>query len=326
MERLVKHATYEDLFEKMLDAGFLLDKQTFEILDTNEACERVLGYIKEELVGKKLSDFFEKEHREEGVKGLRVSRRRYYPRKFDSTWRHKEGHFQIMEVQSCVLKLSDDREVLQVIAKDVTRARKAEEESVQYLKDLKEANQKLEELSTTDEMTKLSNYRSFKKELEKEHERAERYGTPYAIVFIDIDYFKKLNDTHGHQAGDEVLRSIGKVLKKQSRNTDFPARYGGEEFIVLCAGVPWEGAMKLAERIRSEIESIDSPYGKTQPLKKITASFGVSGFPNHASSPGEMIEKADESLYHSKENGRNQITSFEEISKQKKHKKKPKAA
>ena len=171
-------------------------------------------------------------------------------------------------------------------------------------------------------MTQLSNYRSFKKEHEKEHERAERYHTPYAIVFIDIDHFKKLNDTHGHPAGDEVLKQVAQTIKNQCRNTDYPARYGGEEFIVLCAGVPWEGAMKLAERIKKDIELLDTPYGKTQPLGKVTASFGVSGFPEHAKDPEELIQRADEALYYSKESGRNQITSFDQCLKPKEKPKK----
>ncbi len=310
-KRLAKLATYEDLFERMLDAGLLLDKDQFTVLDANEACEGVLGFSRDALIGKKLETFLSPSSCVSLLKELRVSRRRYHPRRFDTLWLGSDSKERTMEIAACSLRLQPGEgqpaEVLQVLIKDVTRERSAERDAEKYLSDLQIANQKLEKLSTTDEMTQLANYRHFRSELEKEHERSFRYGTPYALIFVDIDHFKKLNDTHGHKAGDEVLRQVAMVLRTQCRNTDLPARYGGEEFVVLCAGVPWHGSLILAERIRKGIEAIQTPYGSTQPLGKVTASFGVAGFPDHAPSVNEVLECADEALYEAKSEGRNQI-------------------
>lgn len=303
-------AAYQDLFERLWDCAFLIDKESFAVLDANPACERVLGISREALIGSSLPDWVVADQREEMTKSLRIARRRYYPRQFDSEWSADSSKKILMRVEACVLKLSDDSEVLQVVAKDVTREREIERQAEKYLQELRAANAKLEELSIKDELTGLYNIRHFKAELAKEHERSERYGTPYALVFIDVDHFKKYNDRNGHPAGDEVLRRMGAILREQVRNTDLPVRYGGEEFVVLCAGVNAQSARVLAERLQKAVASHAFPYRESQPLGAVTASIGVASFPQDGRSLDEVLKRADEALYASKENGRNQVTCF----------------
>ncbi len=154
----------------------------------------------------------------------------------------------------------------------------------------------------TDSLTGLSNRRAFDDELKRRLCEWERKHTPYTLVLLDIDHFKRFNDTHGHQVGDEVLRQMAKVLKAQSRDMDLPCRYGGEEFAVILPATDAASACKVAERIRAAVEASTTVCdGKTL---KVTCSVGLS-----AVAAGDdvtrFIRRADEALYKSKEVGRN---------------------
>lgn len=312
-KRLSELATYADLFERLWDIGLLLDFETYEILDANHAVERILGFNIEEVLGKSVTIWEDSSQKGALSKSLRIARRRYFPRQFDSCWVSKSGEKHVMEVSACVLKLTNGKEVIQVTASDVTQVREAKREVARYLEELKTANEKLEELSTTDEMTQISNFRHFKSELAKEHERSERYDTPYSIIFIDVDNFKHYNDRNGHPAGDQVLIQVARILKEQCRNTDLPARYGGEEFVILGPGVSWKNALVLAERVRKKIEEETFEHGEAQPLGCVSVSIGVSSCPADGASVEQILQAADEALYYSKTNGRNQVTSYNRV-------------
>lgn len=167
----------------------------------------------------------------------------------------------------------------------------------------------LEELSTQDGLTQLANIRHFKNQLEIEHNRAQSYSDHYCIVLFDVDHFKNYNDRNGHPAGDALLRHLSKILQENIRNTDLAARYGGEEFIVLLRSTDHEGGWIFAERIRKVIEEHRFEYGELQPLGKLTISVGVAEFPQSGKTMENLIEAADQALYQSKRNGRNQTTS-----------------
>ncbi|MEZ4270447.1 MAG: diguanylate cyclase [Myxococcota bacterium] len=176
---------------------------------------------------------------------------------------------------------------------------------------LVEANTQLENLSTTDEMTQLANFRFFHEALNNEHKRAMRFATRYALIFIDVDHFKAYNDTNGHQAGDRVLRDLSTILMATIRDIDLAARYGGEEFVVLCSGIDAKGAMTFAERIRKAVYAYPFKHGESQPLGRITVSIGVASYPAHATAPEDVLRLADLALYRSKAGGRNQTTLAE---------------
>lgn len=174
-------------------------------------------------------------------------------------------------------------------------------------------NAKLYEQAITDGLTKLYLHRYFKQRIVDEFKRAMRFKRFLSLVMIDIDHFKKLNDTYGHQTGDEVLKRVASILRKTIRTHDLPVRYGGEEFALLLPETELTGAQSVAERIRKMIEAEIIEYdGK---VIKITASFGVAEFPECANNPEELIKAADMALYYSKEHGRNRVSIAPKIYK-----------
>jgi two-component system cell cycle response regulator len=161
--------------------------------------------------------------------------------------------------------------------------------------------------ATTDRMTKLFSHHFFQQNLEEEIARAHRYGTTLSLIMIDIDHFKKFNDTYGHLQGDLIIKELAKILRGSVRNIDFTARYGGEEFAVILPEVKAEGAIIVAERIRKIVEQYSFP-GEEGPLH-VTVSIGVAEFkPTRMRSASQLIAEADKALYQSKEMGRNRIT------------------
>jgi diguanylate cyclase (GGDEF)-like protein len=170
--------------------------------------------------------------------------------------------------------------------------------------------EEIRNLSLTDEMTKLHNYRSFKSRLKEEVNRAKRNHSKVSLVILDIDHFKNYNDTLGHQAGDEALREVGKVLRKTVRDEDIVSRYGGEEFCIIFPGIGKEETVNLGERIRLKIESHKFYKEKVQPGGKLTISLGGATYPDDASENHGLIQKADEALYKAKHLGRNQMQIF----------------
>jgi diguanylate cyclase (GGDEF)-like protein len=165
-----------------------------------------------------------------------------------------------------------------------------------------ELHQERERQAVVDGLTGIANRRSFNEMLPREYERAKRYSQPLSLVMIDLDHLKKINDTFGHQIGDDAIRSIGLVLKQSSRSVDLPARYGGEEFCVLLPNTGLDMAEQWAERLRRLINDVEIPF-----VGNISASLGVANFPDHASEPDILLKRADEALYQAKQAGRNQV-------------------
>ncbi|MFH1075179.1 MAG: diguanylate cyclase [Candidatus Firestonebacteria bacterium] len=166
-------------------------------------------------------------------------------------------------------------------------------------------NSYLRTLSITDGLTKSYLRRYFLFRLEEEIKRVQRYGGAISVLMIDLDFFKKINDTYGHQAGDKVLKEFVQVVKSISRSTDLISRYGGEEFVIIATETSRDGAGIYAERIRYAVENRDFDIGNEK--IKITLSIGVAGFPADAKTLNELIAKADEMLYQAKESGRNRV-------------------
>jgi diguanylate cyclase (GGDEF)-like protein len=173
--------------------------------------------------------------------------------------------------------------------------------------ELERVNRNLKEMADRDGLTTLYNHRYFRKALGKEMARAHRHERTFSLVFIDVDHFKKYNDTHGHLAGDEVLTGLARLLKEGSRAESVVARYGGEEFVVLLPETDKNGARTFAESMRTKIEEYPFKGRETQPLGKVTVSMGVAAFPDDAKDENTLIDKADEALYEAKQSGRNTV-------------------
>jgi two-component system, cell cycle response regulator len=171
---------------------------------------------------------------------------------------------------------------------------------------LEAANETIRRMAETDELTGIPNRRSVLDHLDREIRRAVRYGAPVSIVLLDLDHFKLVNDTHGHQVGDAVLVRTARVLSRNSRDTDFFGRHGGEEFLGVLSQTPIEGARLTAERIRHALQVETVPVVGGGPLR-ITASLGVSAWKGEGDSERELIARADEALYRAKAGGRNRV-------------------
>ncbi|AMV12990.1 diguanylate cyclase [Legionella pneumophila] len=167
--------------------------------------------------------------------------------------------------------------------------------------------------SIRDPLTGLYNRRYLEDFLFKQLHQAERTKASFAILMLDLDHFKKINDTFGHDAGDLVLKELGQILNSDIRLGDIAARYGGEEFVLLLYDIDAQAAKMKAENLRSAISNLQVKYG-AQPVGQITASIGISVYPDDAKSPAELIEAAAKALYQAKNKGRNKVILFSEIS------------
>jgi diguanylate cyclase (GGDEF)-like protein len=182
--------------------------------------------------------------------------------------------------------------------------------SHQNITERKLAEEEVKALARIDGLTQIPNRRTFDEFLHEEWKRCSRLEKPISLAIVDLDYFKLLNDTYGHQAGDECLIEVGKVLNKFShRPGDICARYGGEEFALVWSDTPLEAAKSLAEKLLSKIVELHIPNKNSSIEKYLTASIGLYALtPSKNSSEIELISKADQMLYSAKETGRNKVT------------------
>jgi diguanylate cyclase (GGDEF)-like protein len=159
-----------------------------------------------------------------------------------------------------------------------------------------------EEAAFTDHLTGLANRRRFERQLEREVTRTLRYGRPFCLLLLDIDHFKNVNDTHGHEAGDEAILYLSKTLQAETRGIDMAARIGGEEFAVILPETDFEAGAEVAERLCRGIKETKIPTAGS-----ITASFGIAEFPLCATTGRELVAVADAAMYEAKRQGRNRV-------------------
>jgi diguanylate cyclase (GGDEF)-like protein len=163
------------------------------------------------------------------------------------------------------------------------------------------------DISIKDGLTGLFNVRIFRDRMEREIKLASRLEHPISLIFFDVDHFKKYNDTHGHPAGDVVLKTIANLMNRKFRSTDMLVRYGGEEFCILMPHTSLSNALKKAEQFRDTIEKHEFPNEHTQPNKSVTVSIGVAEYPTHAANAADLVQSADDALYEAKKKSRNLV-------------------
>ena len=184
------------------------------------------------------------------------------------------------------------------------------------LRKINEAQQKLMTLASIDDLTQLYNRRYFFERFNQEVERSKRYQRPLSCIIMDIDFFKHVNDSYGHLAGDRVLVDIAQIVRKNCRQSDLAGRYGGEEFIILLPETEMAGAIIIAERIREMIEQHQTVDGKGVVIG-VTVSMGVASLTGtelgNMDNSERIIQQADDALLEAKKNGRNRIELYRTV-------------
>jgi diguanylate cyclase (GGDEF)-like protein len=165
-------------------------------------------------------------------------------------------------------------------------------------------------MSVLDGLTGLYNRRLFEVSLEREYNRTKRHPSDFSLAILDIDFFKKVNDTYGHQYGDYVLKTVATIMKQSFRKTDLLFRYGGEELVIIMAETNIEGAIIPVQRLRKAVEDYDFNYNGVH--SKVTVSIGLTTNYQDFTSPSEILKSADEALYRAKESGRNRVILHEQ--------------
>jgi diguanylate cyclase (GGDEF)-like protein len=166
------------------------------------------------------------------------------------------------------------------------------------------------QIAITDQLTGLHNFGYFLDRLHEEKARAERYQRLLSLIMFDLDHFKQYNDSHGHLAGNEVLKRIGAILQAEAREVDIVARYGGEELVILLPEATRRDATALANRIRARVWETNFENMASQPLGRLSVSAGVAAYPVDAGDENELVERADQSLYQAKQEGRNRVVAY----------------
>lgn len=208
----------------------------------------------------------------------------------------------------------DDVDMISAVVNRAVDKIRLAEDNRQLLRDLKQKsgeleqlNESLREMANKDGLTGLYNHRYFREALDREIARANRHRRPFSIVLLDIDYFKRFNDTFGHLTGDEALKTVASLLRSECRATSIMARYGGEEFVILAAEAGKEAATLLAERMRGRVECASFAGRDRKPTERLTLSVGVSTYGEDGTDSTALIEEADRAMYRAKRSGRNKV-------------------
>lgn len=295
------------LIERMSDGILVVDAQG-RIVDINPAMKNFLDEDPASFLGKNISDVLSiwKEHLEYLMTGLETR----------SELRLPNNPSRYLDLR--VTPLYDDDQHLSgrlVIFRDVTD-RKEVEKDLRHAMDRMQTQlieigllqSQLREQAIRDALTNLFNRRYLEETLERELARAAREGYPLCTVMMDIDHFKNVNDTYGHEAGDLVLKTLADMVTSQSRQGDFVCRYGGEEFVLVMPNINIEVAKERVNSLHRSISSLYIPFGRFN--INITVSMGLSSYPLHGETKGDLLRAADRALYAAKNMGRNRVAVY----------------
>ncbi|BCA81080.1 sensor domain-containing diguanylate cyclase [Desulfuromonas sp. AOP6] len=291
---------YQSIFDHLYDGVYFVDHDR-RITYWNPAAELITGFTAAEVVGKHCSDNILMHVDEKGVNlcengcplALTLQDSNY--REAEFFLHHKKGHRVPVAIRISPLKDLDGKLVGAVELFSDSSPKKAIMQQVT----------ELTKLAMLDNLTQLANRRYLEMELQARLDEFKRYHMPFALVFMDIDHFKKLNDTHGHNAGDQVLQMVAKTLSINARSFDLVGRWGGEEFVAILRNVDREAMQQIADRFRNLVAKASLQYGGEN--LQITISLGGT-----LAIPGDtmesLVQRADALMYHSKNHGRNRLS------------------
>lgn len=275
---------YRSLFEYSMDGMLVLSPVEHVIRDVNHAFCRTSGREQNELLGEPIVGLFEVPDSERLRQGLAIVVEAGRATLGDLIMKHTSGQTLHLDLSMNVIRVNPE-DMLQVVCKDVTEQR--------------EMQHRLAEIAQRDSLTGLLNKHTFQRRIEAALIRAKERGTPATLLFLDLDNFKRCNDTYGHQAGDDLLASVGDIIRRHTRShLDDAFRYGGDEFAVLLGQADLECGVKVAERIRDEFAG-EQRY-------ETSVSIGVCEF-RDSMNAATMIRAADQALYKAKNGGKNRV-------------------
>lgn len=290
---------HKTILENLYDGVYYVDRDR-RITYWNESAERLTGFKKLEVVGRHCSDNILMHVDDEGTIlchtacPLALAMEEGTSREAEVFLHHKQGHRVPVHIRAVPVR--DDKGTV-VGAVEVFSDDSKHREAKQKIEEL-------EELALLDSLTEIGNRRYIEMNLQSSLYELQRYGWPFGVLFIDIDYFKEFNDLYGHSTGDEVLRMVAKTLQNNMRSFDFLGRWGGEEFMAVIVNVEEEGLMTIAHRLRHLIET--SSLRKTNGDLRVTISIGAT-----AAHPEDTIDsitrRVDQLLYETKTAGRNRV-------------------
>jgi diguanylate cyclase (GGDEF)-like protein/PAS domain S-box-containing protein len=289
---------FRNVVELLSEGVFLMALDTKRILEANGACLRLFGYSAEEITGLTLYDLVDHDRASVDANTERAARSEHRCSIGRRKYKHKSGHILDVDLSASVVPHAGVR-VLSVVVHDVGDQMRYEDCLLGYQLELERANFRLQLLSVTDKLTGVQNRAAFDDALTETFDRCLAQSSELSILLIDIDHFKRFNDSFGHLVGDEILRAVAQSLQDTVRTTDFLARYGGEEFVVILPDTDSEGVMVVAERCRQAIAS------RHWQNRAVTISVGAATLSKNTPDVQSLVREADEALYRSKESGRN---------------------
>ena len=284
----------ESILQNMPDVFYRTDLQGLVTL-MSPSCKEVLGYDADEMIGRPLASFYcTPAEREKILNALREGNG--HARHVEACLRHRDGSG-VWISTNAYMRLDEQGQIIGVegIARDISER--------------KEMEDKLTTFARIDDLTQVYNRRHFYEEAEKLLALAQRYQRPAAILMLDLDHFKQINDTYGHRTGDEVLKHFAQVCRKTVRETDIIGRTGGEEFAILLPETDMESAYQLAERVRSSVASATLNFHRS--TLSYSASIGVAMKDTETTHIQELLSQADKALYAAKEAGKNCIQIYD---------------
>ena len=289
---------YRRLFEAAQDGILILDAETGAITDVNPFLINMLGYSREEFVEKKLWEVGAFKDIEASQDAFEALQKNEYIRYEDLPLKAKDGRLIQVEFVSNVYLVGGEK-VIQCNIRDITERKQAQDA-------LFKSEALLREQSVRDHLTGLFNRRYMEETLERELLRASRKQLSLGIIMLDVDDFKRFNDTCGHAAGDAILRELGNLLLKQVRGEDIPCRYGGDEFLIVLPDASRAVTFERAELICEYAEQFHLQF-EGQTLEAVTLSLGVAVFPENGSTSAAILKAADDALYRAKREGRGRV-------------------
>jgi len=286
---------YRRLFEAAQDGILILDAESGAITDVNPFLINMLGYSREEFIKKKLWEVGAFKDVKASKVAFEALQKNEYIRYKDLPLRAKDGKLIQVEFVSNVYLVGDEK-VIQCNIRDITERKQAQDALVK-------SEALLREQSVRDHLTGLFNRRYMEETLERELLRASRKQLSLGIIMLDVDDFKRFNDTYGHAAGDTILRELGNMLLTYVRGEDIPSRYGGDEFIIVLLDASRDVIRERAELLRQNVHNFHIQL-EGQTLEAVTLSLGIAVFPEDGSTRAAILKAADDALYCAKREGR----------------------